>query len=202
MFILKIKINFFIQMLLWYLSLCYNDIFLRHVVINSRKFSQLKRICFDRFDFVIIVCSFHCMYLSLYSLKIFNFAILSMTFLKLFDASFRHLMLKLFLLIVKSNFFHNVYCKHHVFHSRNFRRFNVFNNAYFSLMIRTRNINLIINKNFSLDKNVLFNKSFLFYRQKSCEFIDIVLNLRKSILFILFIISLRNLFYLSYLSYY
>ena len=68
-------------------------------------------------------------------------------------------------------------------------------------MTRTKNINLIINKNFSFDKNVSFNKRLLFHRQKSCEFIDIVLNLKKSILFIIFILLLKNLFYLSYLSY-
>ena len=83
----------------------------------------------------------------------------------------------------------------HVSHSRNLRRFNVFNDAHLSLMTRTRSINLIISKSFSLDKNVSFDKSLSSHRQKSCELIDIVLNLKKSILFI---ISLRSLFYLSY----
>ena len=104
MFTLKTEINFLIQMLLWYLSLCYDDILLRHVVINSKRLSQLRRVCFDRLDFVIIACSSHCMYLLLHSLKSFNFAILSMKSLKLSDASLRHLnsvqVLKSFLLTV------------------------------------------------------------------------------------------------------
>ena len=176
-------------MLLWYSSLCYDDIFLRHVVICSKRLSQLRRVCFDRFDFVIIVCSSHCMYLLLHSLKSFNFVVLSMKSLKLFEASFRHLVFKCW------NHFSWL---SHVFHSRNFRRFNVFNDVHFSLMTRTRNINLIINKSLSLDKNVSFDKSLSSHRQKSCELIDIVLNLKKSILSILFIISLRSLSYLSY----